>query len=91
VIDDGDCAAIGGMKIGKETEVLGENLPSLALSTTNPGSNTGRRGGKPATNRLSYGAAISFYTSLTFLRLGQEACSLHVVFVVELLKRPRLL
>jgi hypothetical protein len=32
------------------------------LSTTNPtwpdpGSNTGRRGGKPATNRLSYGAA----------------------------------
>jgi hypothetical protein len=35
--------------------------PSAALSTTNPtwpdpGSNAGRRGGKPATNRLSYGA-----------------------------------
>jgi hypothetical protein len=34
------------------------------LSTTNPtwpdpGSNPGRRGGKPATNRLSYGAAGS--------------------------------
>jgi hypothetical protein len=34
------------------------------LSTTNPtwldpGSNPGRRGGKPATNRLSYGAANS--------------------------------
>jgi hypothetical protein len=26
---------------------------------TNPGSNPGRRDGKPATNRLSYGAAIS--------------------------------
>jgi hypothetical protein len=37
--------------------------PSAILSTTNPtiidpGLNPGRRGGKPATNRLSYGAAI---------------------------------
>jgi hypothetical protein len=45
-----------------ETEVLGENLPPATLSTTNPtwpdpGSNPGRRGGKPATNCLSYGAA----------------------------------
>jgi hypothetical protein len=36
--------------------------PSATLSTTNPtwpdlGSNPGRRGGKPATNRLSYGTA----------------------------------
>jgi hypothetical protein len=43
-----------------ETEVLGENCPSATLSTTNPtwpdlGSNQGRRGGKTATNRLSYG------------------------------------
>jgi hypothetical protein len=47
-----------------ETEVLGENLPRATLSTTNPtwpdpGSNLGRRGGKPATNRLSYGAAMN--------------------------------
>jgi hypothetical protein len=46
-----------------EDGVLGENLPSATLSTTNPiwpdpGSNPGRRGGKPATNRLSYGAAF---------------------------------
>jgi hypothetical protein len=27
MIDDGDCEAIGGMKIGSGTEVLGENLP----------------------------------------------------------------
>jgi hypothetical protein len=39
-----------------------ETCPSATLSTTNstwpdPGSNPGRRGGKPATNRLTYGAA----------------------------------
>jgi hypothetical protein len=27
VIGDGDGGEIGGMKIGRETEVLGENLP----------------------------------------------------------------
>jgi hypothetical protein len=27
MIYDGDYGAIGGMKIGRETEVLGENLP----------------------------------------------------------------
>jgi hypothetical protein len=40
-----------------ETEVLGENLPSAALSTTNPTccpyANPGRRGGKPASNRCA--------------------------------------
>jgi hypothetical protein len=40
-----------------------KTCPSATLSTTNPtwpdpGLNPGRRGGKPATNRLSYGAAI---------------------------------
>jgi hypothetical protein len=45
-----------------ETEVLGENLSQRHFSTTNPtwqdlGSNPGRRGAKPATIRLSYGAA----------------------------------
>jgi hypothetical protein len=47
-----------------ETEVLGENLPNAIFSTTNPtwpdlGSNPGRRGGTPATNRLSYGTALN--------------------------------
>jgi hypothetical protein len=41
---------------------LGKTCPSAALSTTNPtwpdpGTNQGRRGAKPATNRLSYGMA----------------------------------
>jgi hypothetical protein len=40
------------------------NCPSATLSTTNPtrpdlGSNQGRRGGKPATSRQSYGTAFS--------------------------------
>jgi hypothetical protein len=53
-------------RLAGETEVLGENLPSATLSTTNPtwpdpGLNPGRRGGKPATNRFSYGAAIVMY------------------------------
>jgi hypothetical protein len=45
-----------------ETEVLGEYLPQRHFvyqksHMTWPGPNLGRRGGKPATNRLSYGAA----------------------------------
>jgi hypothetical protein len=40
-----------------------KTYPSATLSTTNhtwpdPGANPGRRGGKPATNRFSYGAAL---------------------------------
>jgi hypothetical protein len=47
-----------------KTEVLGEkNCPIAALSTTNPtwtdpGSNTGLRGERPANNRLSHGTAL---------------------------------
>jgi hypothetical protein len=45
-------------RLAGETEALGENWPSATLSTTNPTwLDPGRRGGKPATNRLSYGAA----------------------------------
>jgi hypothetical protein len=48
------------------------------LSTTNPtcpdpGSNPGRRGGKPATNRLSYGAASSLPNSSCCLVKDQHA------------------
>jgi hypothetical protein len=51
-----------GCELAGETEVLGEKPASDTLSTTNPtlpdpGSNPSRRGGKPATNRLSYGTA----------------------------------
>jgi hypothetical protein len=45
-----------------ETAVLGENLPPFRFvhhkPHTLPDANPGRRGGKPATNRLSYGKAM---------------------------------
>jgi hypothetical protein len=48
-----------------ETEVLGENLLQCHFVRHNShmtlcdlGSNPGRRGSKPATNRLSYGAGL---------------------------------
>jgi hypothetical protein len=49
---------------GETEEVLGENLPqrhfcpSQNPTRPDPGLNPGRRGGKPAANRLRYGAAI---------------------------------
>jgi hypothetical protein len=60
------------MKIVEQSvdrELAGKNnysektCPSATLSTTNPtwpdlGSNPGRRGWKPATNRLNYGTAL---------------------------------
>jgi hypothetical protein len=51
------------MSVEQPMECLaGETRPSAALSSTNltwpdRGSNLSRRGGKPATNRLSYGTA----------------------------------
>jgi hypothetical protein len=41
-------------RLAGETEVLGENLPQHHFC---PSQNPDRRGGKPATNRLSYGTA----------------------------------
>jgi hypothetical protein len=46
----------------EETKYLEETYPSATLSTINPtlpdpGSNLGSHGGKPVTNRLSYGMA----------------------------------
>jgi hypothetical protein len=64
MIGEGDCGAIGGMKIGRRNRSTRRKPvpaplcpPQIPLDQT-PGSNPGRRGGKPATNRLSYGAAI---------------------------------
>jgi hypothetical protein len=51
-------------RLAEETEVLGDNLPqphfcpSQTPTWPDPVLNPGRRDGKPATNRLSYGAAM---------------------------------
>jgi hypothetical protein len=50
-------------RLAGETEVLGENLPQShfvhhKFHLPYPDSNSGRRGGKPAANRLGYGAAM---------------------------------
>jgi hypothetical protein len=60
---DDECEAVAGMRIGRGNRSTREKTcQSATLCTTNPtrrdlGSNWGRRGGKPATNRLSYVAA----------------------------------
>jgi hypothetical protein len=59
MIDDGDCGAVGGLKVDNETKYSEKTCPSATLSTTNPtwpdlGSNPGCCSGKPATNLLSY-------------------------------------
>jgi hypothetical protein len=59
MIDDGDCGAIGGLKIGRETRSTlrkpapAAHCPPQIQHDLTPGSNPGRRCGKPANNRLS--------------------------------------
>jgi hypothetical protein len=50
-------------RLAGETEVFGENLPQRHFihhksHLPDTGSKAGRRSGKPATNRLSYGTAM---------------------------------
>jgi hypothetical protein len=52
-------------RLAGEPRYSEKTCPSAALSTTKPtwldtGLNPGRRGGKPATNRFSYGVAYNY-------------------------------
>jgi hypothetical protein len=66
MIGEGDCGAVGGMKIGRGNRSTRRKPAPAPLC---PGSNPGRRGRKPATNRLSYGAALVMLGPLSDLRL----------------------
>jgi hypothetical protein len=68
-------------RLAGETEVLGGYLPQRHFCPSqnptwpDPGLNLGRRGGKPATNRLRYGAAIMSVSKLHFYPHVYYVCS----------------
>jgi hypothetical protein len=57
MIADGEWGASGGMKSGMGNRST-RRKPAPAPLGPDPGSNPGRHGGKPMTNRLNYGRAI---------------------------------
>jgi hypothetical protein len=57
------CGAVGGM-IGKGNRSIRRETAPVPLFPPDQGSNPGHRGGKPANNRLSYGAAYVEYMSV---------------------------
>jgi hypothetical protein len=68
--DDGEILV--EWRFSGETEVLGENLPQRHCvhqksHLPDPDSNPGRRCGKPATNRLSYGVIFLHILLLTII------------------------
>jgi hypothetical protein len=78
MIGEGDCGAIGGMKIRMGNRSTRRKPapaplypPQIPLHQT-PGSNPGGLGGKPATNRLSYGAALKKSHGVCYVSLSQE-------------------
>jgi hypothetical protein len=70
MIDEDDCGAIGGMKIGRgNRSTWRKPAPAPLCSPQIPHDQTrartpGHRGGRPASNRLSYGAAFSYQVSI---------------------------
>jgi hypothetical protein len=62
MIDEGDCGGTGGMKIGRRKPAPAPLCQPQIPHDYTTGLNPGSRGGKPATNHLSYGAArLKFY------------------------------
>jgi hypothetical protein len=78
-------------RLAGETVVLGENLPQRHFRPSqnptwpDPGLNPGCRGGKPATNRLSYSAARTY----DYVLLSQIRDYLYLESQVPVLKSPR--
>jgi hypothetical protein len=69
--------------LARETEVLAENLPQCRTTkcTCCPEANPGRRGGKPAINRLSHGTPDygSYLHKLIAVKAQSKA---HIIFTV---------
>jgi hypothetical protein len=83
MIDNGDCGAVGGMRIGKGNRSTRKNpCPSATLSTTKVtrpdlGTNTGYCGGEKATNHLGYSTAscvkhVGFEVLAAVVRTGRH-------------------
>jgi hypothetical protein len=84
-------------RLAGETEVLGEILPQRHFCPSqnptwpDPGLNSGRRGGKPATNRLSYGAAFPANSCFSVVSIHFHkkillkliSCQIYFVFLNE--------
>jgi hypothetical protein len=71
-----------------ESEVLGENLPQRPLSTTHPtwidlGWISGRRGGKPATNGLSYGTAYKTSYDIVSMKNAVQKYHANNLYIFE--------
>jgi hypothetical protein len=84
-----------GMMIGRGTEVLGENLPHChsvhhKYHIPCPGVNSGRRGGKPATNRLSYGMARQVTSSAVLWAGTNLSKTLFPFFFIPILSQFKL-
>jgi hypothetical protein len=92
MIGDGDCEEIGLNKDWQAKPKHSEKtFLSATLSTTNstwldPGLNPGCRGVKPATNRLSYGAALK-RTEINIIKLFLSDIYVPLNFYHEKIRR----
>jgi hypothetical protein len=68
-----------------EKTCLSSTFPTTNPTWPDPGSNPGLRGGKPATNRFSYGAAVRFVVKMELVKV----LSLGILHEVSLLTIPR--
>jgi hypothetical protein len=88
--DDGE---IDGMMIGRGNRSTQRKPAPVSLCTPEtphayPDANPGRRDGKPATNRFSYGTAFSFHSFCIFVVPSLSLSSSPYAFLSSLLFPP---